>query len=75
MKPRTILYVLALIYVVLVAAWEALPEPDDTFTFECPNYDSIRVHRVDWATRSNVYVKTIPATCGDTTAVTFGYLR
>lgn len=41
----------------------------------CPNYDSVRVHRVDWKTRTNVYVRTIASTCGDTTAVTFGYLR
>lgn len=58
----------------LDAAIRTLPEPDPSVTFTCPNFDSVRVHRVDWATRSNVYVHTIPATCGDTTAITFGYL-
>jgi hypothetical protein len=53
----------------------ALPEPDPTIRFTCPNYSQIRVHRVNWQTRTNEYVRTIPATCGDTTAVTFGYLR
>lgn len=59
----------------LDAAIRALPEPDPRITFTCPNYSHVRVYRVDWATRSNVYVKTVPATCGDTTAVTFGYLK
>lgn len=40
----------------------------------CPNFDSVRVHRVDWATRTNVYVRTIPATCGTPRAITYGYL-
>ena len=59
----------------LIAASEMFPAPDPSVTFDCPNYSHVRVYRVDWATRSNVYVRTIPATCGDTTAVTFGYVR
>ena len=59
----------------LYAALEALPSPDPSFTFECPNYSHVRVYRADWNTRSFRYVKTIPAVCGDTTAVTFGYYR
>ncbi len=43
----------------------------------CPNYDSVRVMPTHWdaAKRSHTPVRTIPSTCGDTTAVTFGYLR
>ena len=40
----------------------------------CPNFDSVRVHRADWTTRTNVYVRTIPATCGTPGAITYGYL-
>jgi hypothetical protein len=51
-----------------------LPAPDPNVRFWCPNFDSVRVHRVNWQTRENVYVKTIPATCADSSAITFGYL-
>ena len=59
----------------LYAALQALPTPDESFTFECPSYSHVRVYVTDWNTRSFRYVKTIPAVCGDTTAVTFGYYR
>lgn len=74
MSKRT-LEILAYLVIAIAAALRSMPAPDPRITFTCPNFDSVRVHRVNWATRSNVYVRTIPATCGDTTAVTFGYLR
>ena len=73
MIGRSIVVLLAVLVAVASAVW-ALPVPDPSVTFDCPNFDSVRVHRVDWPTRSNVYVRTIPATCGDTSAITFGYL-
>ena len=58
------------------AHWDAVTRERQANTIAaCPNFDSVRVHRVDWATRSNVYVRTIPSQCWDSTAVTPGYYR
>ena len=73
MASRSIVVLLACV----LAGWagvEMLPAPDVNVRFWCPNFDSVRVHRVNWQTRENVYVKTIPATCADSSAITFGYL-
>lgn len=59
----------------LYAALEALPSPDPTFEFHCPNYSHVKVYVTDWRTRSFRYVRTQEAVCGDTTAVTWGYYR
>jgi hypothetical protein len=72
---RKLIYAVCATAVALYAALEALPSPDPTFTFECPNYSHVRVYAADWNTRSYRYVRTQPAVCGDTTAVTWGYYR
>lgn len=71
---RRTCFVLAALAVAIYTAIEAMPGPDPTFRALCPNYDSVRVYRVDWATRSNVYVKTVPADCGPPDAIQAGYL-
>ena len=72
---RKLIYAVCATAVALYAALEALPSPDPSFTFECPNYSHVRVYAADWNTRSYRYVRTQPAVCGDTTAVTWGYYR
>jgi hypothetical protein len=72
---RKLIYAVCATAVALYAALEALPSPDPSFTFECPNYSQVRVYRANWNTRSFDYVRTQPAVCGDTTAVTWGYYR
>jgi hypothetical protein len=72
---RKLIYAVCATAVALYAALEALPSPDPNFTFECPNYSHVRVYAADWNTRSYRYVRTQPAVCGDTTAVTWGYYR
>jgi hypothetical protein len=72
---RRLAFLAAALAIALHAGLDALPSPDPSITFTCPNYDSIRVHRVNWQTRENVYVRTIPATCNDSTAVSPGFLR
>lgn len=42
---------------------ESMPEPDPAVRFICPQWDSVRIRGI---TRSS---------CGDTSAVTAGYLR
>lgn len=59
----------------LEALWLSLPEPDPAIRFTCPNADSVRLYTSDWHAESRRYVRTLPTTCGDTTAVTYGYLR
>lgn len=59
MKPSNtplqwFLLAVALLCMALEAVSTAFPEPDPTWTVQCPNY---------------------AGKCGDTTAVTFGYLR
>ena len=72
---RKLIYAVCATAVALYAALEALPSPDPSFTFQCPNYSHVRVYAADWNTRSYRYVRTQPAVCGDTTAVTWGYYR
>lgn len=72
---RTLIFCICATAIGLYAALEALPSPDPSFEFHCPRHLHVRVYRADWRTRSYRYVKTIPAVCGDTTAVTFGYYR
>ena len=72
---RKLIYAACATAIGLYAALEALPSPDPSFTFQCPNYSHVRVYAADWNTRSYRYVRTQPAVCGDTTAVTWGYYR
>lgn len=55
--------------------WQSVPDPDPTYRFLCPNFDSVRVVSQHWIPEHRRVLRTIPATCGDTSAVTFGYLR
>jgi hypothetical protein len=72
---RKIIFAACATAIGLYAALEALPSPDPTWTVQCPNYSHVRVYAADWNTRSYRYVRTQPAVCGDTTAVTWGYYR
>jgi hypothetical protein len=72
---RKIIFAACATAIGLYAALEALPSPDPSFTFQCPNYSHVRVYRANWNTKSFDYVKTIPATCNDDTAVTWGFYR
>jgi hypothetical protein len=56
---------LLLVAFTLWSLWEMLPEPDPTIRFTCSNAPTLAV--TDSRSR--------PIPCGDTTAVTFGYLR
>jgi hypothetical protein len=56
---------LLILAVALGAALEAFPEPDPAIRFTCSNAP----------TRAMTDTRSRPIPCGDTTAVTFGYLR
>ena len=56
---------LLILALAVVAFVQSFPEPDPSYTFTCSNAPTLRIT----ATRSR------PIPCGDTTAVTFGYLR
>jgi len=56
---------LLILALALGAALEAFPEPDPSYRFTCSNAP----------TRAITDTRSRPIPCGDTTAVTFGYLR
>lgn len=53
----------------------AFPAPDPTIRFTCPNADTLIVHSTHWIPEQRRILRKVPSTCGDTSAVTFGYLR
>lgn len=73
--PR--LTLLAFLAIAVAEMWMGLPKPDPTIRFTCPNFDTIHVMDAHWdsAKRTKRVTRVLPATCGDTTAVTYGYLR
>ncbi len=67
---------LVAVLLLVLGALDALPEPDPSVTFTCPNYATIHVLDAHWDSqrRTKRIVRTIPATCGTPQAITFGYL-
>lgn len=53
----------------------AFPAPDPTIRFTCGHADSVRVSTTHWRQDQRKPLATRALPCGDTTAVTYGYLR
>lgn len=75
MTLRNVAVALGIIAIALAHLYVADANTDWPPVALCPNYDSAIVHPTPWEAAHGRLVRTKPASCADTTAVTFGYLR